>query len=65
MPERFIVIDGTKNEDAIEKQIWAELEKRLFKPASAAPKSKPRQSSPKLAKKNAPAKARAKKAGKR
>lgn len=29
MPERFIVIDGTKSEDAIEKKIWAEMEPRL------------------------------------
>ena len=65
MPERFVVIDGTKTEDAIEKQIWAELEKRLFKPSPSSPKSKPRGASPKLAKKTAPAKARSKKAGKR
>jgi dTMP kinase len=30
MPERFIVVDGTKSEDAIEKQIWTAVEKRLF-----------------------------------
>ena len=29
MPERFIVIDGTKSEDAIEKKIWAEIQARL------------------------------------
>jgi dTMP kinase len=29
MPERFIVIDGTRNEDAIEKKIWAEVQLRL------------------------------------
>ena len=29
MPERFIVIDGTKNQDAIEKKIWAEVQGRL------------------------------------
>ena len=29
MPERFIVVDGTKNEDAIEKKIWAEVQARL------------------------------------
>ena len=69
MPERFVVIDGTKSEDAIEKQIWAELEKRLFKKGAAASSSKAkpkaRNSSPKLAKKKAPAKARSVKAGKR
>lgn len=65
MPERFVVIDGTKSEDGIEKQIWAELEKRIFKPAASEAKSKPRQISPKLAKKKAPAKARLAKAGKR
>lgn len=68
MPERFVVIDGTKSEDAIEKQIWAELEKRIFKiPAGsgARPKTKARGASPKLALKKAPAKARSSKAGKR
>jgi dTMP kinase len=69
MPERFIVIDGTKSEDAIENQIWAELEKRLFKPAAisraaAKPKAKAASSSKRSLKK-APAKARSKKAGKR
>jgi dTMP kinase len=29
MPERFIVIDGTKGEDAIEKKIWAEVQERV------------------------------------
>ena len=29
MPERFIVIDGTKTQDAIEKKIWAEVQVRL------------------------------------
>jgi dTMP kinase len=29
MPERFIVVDGTKTEDAIEKKIWAEVSTRL------------------------------------
>ena len=29
MPERFIVVDGTKPEDAIEKKIWAEVQARL------------------------------------
>jgi dTMP kinase len=29
MPERFIVIDGTKSEAIIEKKIWAELSARL------------------------------------
>jgi dTMP kinase len=62
MPERFIVIDGTKSEDAIEKQIWAELETRIFgKPA----KPKGRSVSPKFASKKAPAKARSAKIAKR
>ena len=29
MPERFIVIDGTKTQDAIEKKIWAEVQARF------------------------------------
>ena len=29
MPERFIVIDGKQNRDAIEAEIWSELKKRL------------------------------------
>lgn len=29
MPERFILVDGTKAEDAIEKKIWNEVEDRL------------------------------------
>ncbi len=31
MPERFIVVDGTKTVDAIEKKIWAEVQSRLKK----------------------------------
>ena len=29
MPERFIVVDGTKSEDAIEKKIWTEVQARV------------------------------------
>ncbi len=29
LPERFIVIDGTQNEDAIEKKIWAAVKDRI------------------------------------
>ena len=29
MPERFIVVDGTKSADAIQKKIWAEIKARL------------------------------------
>ena len=29
IPERFIVVDGTKPEDAIEKKIWSEVQTRL------------------------------------
>ena len=29
MPERFIVVDGTKTEDVIAKKIWAEVQARL------------------------------------
>lgn len=29
MPERFIVVDGTKSEEAIEKKIWIEVQSRL------------------------------------
>ena len=31
MPERFIVVDGTKSVDAIEKKIWTEVQARLAK----------------------------------
>jgi dTMP kinase len=26
MPERFIVVDGTRSEDAVEKKIWSEVQ---------------------------------------
>ena len=52
MPERFIVIDGTKSEDAIEKQIWTELEKRLFAPGSSKTKAKTKPAAKKPAKKS-------------
>lgn len=29
MPERFIVVDGTKTEDVIEKKIWSEIKTRV------------------------------------
>ena len=29
LPERFIVVDGTKSADAIEKKIWAEVKERI------------------------------------
>jgi dTMP kinase len=29
MPERFVVVDGTKGEDVIEKKIWAEVSARI------------------------------------
>ena len=29
MPERFVVVDGTKSEDAIEKKIWTEVQSRI------------------------------------
>jgi dTMP kinase len=29
MPERFIVVDGTKTAEAIEKKIWSEVQARL------------------------------------
>lgn len=29
MPERFVVVDGTKTEDVIEKKIWAEVKARI------------------------------------
>jgi dTMP kinase len=38
LPERFFVVDGTANEDAIEKKIWAEVDKR-FKAAEEPVKS--------------------------
>ncbi len=52
MPERFVVIDGTKSEDAIEKEVWAAIEVRLFKkgaPASSSAKKKPAKSTKKKA----------------
>ena len=30
MPERFIVVDGTKSADAVEKKVWAEVQARLI-----------------------------------
>jgi dTMP kinase len=39
MPERFAVIDGTKREDVIEKQVWAAVQERLV--IATKPKSKP------------------------
>lgn len=29
IPDRFFVVDGTQSEDAVEKKIWAEVEKRI------------------------------------
>ena len=29
MPERFILVDGTKTADVIEKKIWSEIQARL------------------------------------
>jgi dTMP kinase len=42
MPERFVVIDGTKREDAIEKQIWSAVQDRLFAPAKPKRKASTR-----------------------
>ena len=39
MPERFVVIDGTKREDIIEKLIWAAVQERLV--SVEKPKRKP------------------------
>jgi dTMP kinase len=67
MPERFVVIDGTKSEDAIEKQIWTELEKRLsadISPSSARA-TKAASKSKKKPVKKAPAKPPARKVAKR
>ena len=30
MPERFIVVDGTKSADAVEKKVWSEVQARLI-----------------------------------
>jgi dTMP kinase len=30
MPERFIVVDGTKSADSLEKKIWSEVQARLM-----------------------------------
>jgi dTMP kinase len=43
IPERFLVVDGSLSEDALEKKIWTEVVKRLelslaAKPAKVAPK---------------------------
>jgi len=35
IPDRFFVVDGTLSEDAVEKKIWAEIEKRIV--AAPAP----------------------------
>lgn len=43
MPERFVLVDGTKSEEAIEKEIWSALEARLFgarPPAKTKPSKK-------------------------
>lgn len=37
IPDRFFVVDGTLDEDAVEKKIWAEVEKRLVTATAAAP----------------------------
>jgi dTMP kinase len=39
MPERFVVLDGTKREDILEKQIWTAVQERLV--AKAKPARKP------------------------
>jgi dTMP kinase len=39
MSERFVVIDGTKREDVIEKQVWAAVQERLI--TKAKPTRKP------------------------
>ena len=39
MSERFVVIDGTKREDVIEKQVWAAVQERLV--GTAKPGRKP------------------------
>jgi len=36
IPDRFFVVDGTLNEDAVEKKIWAEVEKRISTTATSA-----------------------------
>jgi dTMP kinase len=36
IPDRFFVVDGTLNEDAVEKKIWAEIEKRVVAAATPA-----------------------------
>jgi dTMP kinase len=40
MPERFIVFDGTKGEDALEKKIWSEVQARLKSPEVGNRKSR-------------------------
>ncbi len=37
IPDRFFVVDGTLSEDAVEKKIWAEVEKRLVTATAAMP----------------------------
>jgi dTMP kinase len=39
MSERFVVIDGTKREDVIEKLVWAAVQERLLTPAKAKRKA--------------------------
>jgi len=40
MPERFVVIDGTQKEAAIEKQVWAAVQDRLKLATKSKPKAK-------------------------
>ncbi len=40
MSERFVVIDGTQKETAIEKQVWAAVQERLIATAKPKPKAK-------------------------
>ncbi len=39
IPERFFVVDGTLEEDAVEKKIWSEVQKRLDPAARATVKA--------------------------
>jgi dTMP kinase len=39
IPDRFFVVDGTLSEDAVEKKIWAEVEKRLAHAATTPAKA--------------------------
>lgn len=49
MSERFVVVDGTKDEEIIEKEIWEALRERLFKNGMPGPARKKKKTAAKKA----------------